>query len=88
VCRYCHQHKRLGHSGNGGIYNATATTSAARHLEVPRPGHNLTAPNKPDAVTDDSPIRRLLTSGEEVSQSVANQLLGFNIQRFRLAAVG
>jgi hypothetical protein len=23
-----------------------------------------------------------------VSQSVANQLLGFNIQRFRLAAVG
>jgi hypothetical protein len=55
---------------------------------VPRPGHNLTAPNKPNAVADNSPIYRLLTSGEEVSQSVANQLLGFNIQRFRLAAVG
>jgi hypothetical protein len=82
VARYAHGH------GNGGIYNATATTSAARHLELPRPGHNLTAPNKPDAIAEDSLICRLLTSGEGVSQSVANQLLGFNIQRFRLAAVG
>jgi hypothetical protein len=84
VCRYCHTHKfQPTH-----IYPTAATTAAGRHLREQRPGHGHVAPGKPRAAIYETPLRRMLKAGIPVSQAVANELGGFNNQRFRLAAVG
>jgi hypothetical protein len=89
VCRYCHEHKIIN-CGGGGIYGTTkAPSSAARHLEEKRRGHSYTAPNKATVVAQESALERALKDGKlRVSQAVANELSGFNTQRFRHAAVG
>ena len=89
VCRYCHKHK-LNNGGARGIYETTkAPSSAAHHLEEKRRGHGYTALNKPTTVSQESVLARVLKDGNfQVSQAVANELSSFNIQRFRLAAVG
>jgi hypothetical protein len=86
ICRFCHTHKYID-AGLGGVYPSAATTAAARHLCETRPGHGHTLPGKSRVITDSS-LRRMLQAGVSVSQAVANELSGFNIQRFRLAAVG
>lgn len=87
VCRYCHIHKYID-AGRGGVFPAAATTQAARHLCELRPGHIHQLPSKPRSVVNEGSIRSLFKSKVPVPQEVANELGNFNIQRFRLAAVG
>lgn len=87
VCRYCHILKFID-DGRGDVFASTATTAAARHLCESRPGHGHAIPSRAAAATTDSPLRRMLLAGIEVSQAVTNELNNFSIQRFRLAAVG
>lgn len=87
VCRYCHIHKYID-AGRGGVFPAAATAQAARHLCELRPGHSHQLPGKPRSVVNEGSIRSLFKSGVPVSQEVANELGHFDIQRFRLAAVG
>jgi hypothetical protein len=87
VCRYCHEHKFID-AGVTQVYETTRSTSAAqRHLGERRRGHGYQPPSKSTQSTSPSVLHRILT-GNRVSQTVANKLSGFNIQRFRLAAVG
>jgi hypothetical protein len=72
VCCYYYQYKRLSYSSNSSIYNAIAITLVAYYLKLPYPSYNLTAPNKPNAITSNSSIYYLLTSSKEVLQSVTN----------------
>jgi hypothetical protein len=87
VCRYCHIHKYIN-AGRGGVFPAAATTQAPRHLCELRPGHSYQLPSNPRSVVNEGSMRSLLKSGVPVPQEVANELGNFNIQRFRLAAVG
>ena len=86
VCRYCYDHKITPISG---IYETTrSTTAAARHLEEQKRGHGQNPPGKTAASTKVSWLERMLKqSNGNVSQTAANELLGFNTQRFRMAAV-
>jgi hypothetical protein len=88
ICRYCHKHK-VTDAGLGGIYETThSTSSAQRHLELPKRGHGHQAPNKTALVAKTTLIQHMLKdSNSSVLQRVANELAGFNTQRFRLAAV-
>lgn len=86
ICKFCHIHKYID-AGLAGVYPSAATTAAARHLCENRPGHSYAPPGK-SRVACDSPLRRMLITGVSVPQVVANELSNFNIQRFRLAAVG
>ncbi|KAI1559902.1 Dimer-Tnp-hAT domain containing protein, partial [Pyrenophora tritici-repentis] len=69
-----------------GIYETTLSTSSAqRHLELPKRGHGH---SKSAVAAKPTWLQRLLKDGNNsVSQKVANELAGFNTQRFRLAAV-
>ncbi|KAH7563688.1 Dimerhypothetical proteinTnphypothetical proteinhAT domainhypothetical proteincontaining protein [Bipolaris maydis] len=85
ICRFCYKQKFID-AGICCIYGTTRSTSAARrHLEEDKPGHGYKTPEKVDAEVLNT-IQAVLT-GNRVSQAVANELSGFNIQRFRLAAV-
>ena len=85
ICRFCYKQKFINASVCC-IYKTTRSTSAAqRHLEEDKPGHGYKTPKKVDAEVLNT-IQAVLT-GDRVSQAVANELSGFNIQRFRLAAV-
>jgi hypothetical protein len=86
VCRYCHQHKLID-AGVTKVYETTNSTSSAnRHLGESRRGHNHKPPYKAARSTAISVLQQVLT-GNRVSQSIANELSGFNTQRFRLDAV-
>jgi hypothetical protein len=86
VCRYCHERKIID-AGGGGIYETTRSTSTLqRHCEDRKRDHGHQAPDKLAVVPKESFLRRVLVGGK-VSQAVANELSGFNTQRFRLAAV-
>jgi len=87
VCKFCHVHKYIA-AGLPGVYLAAATTGAARHLEDMRPSHGHLRPGRAREGQQASPLRRMFNSGITVSQAIANELSNFNIQRFRLAAVG
>lgn len=81
VCRYCHKNYIPG-----GIYETTkSTSSAGQHCMGNARGHGLTPTGKA-APKPYSTLQRLLFTNQ-LSQSAANELSGFNIQRFRLAAV-
>jgi hypothetical protein len=82
VWRYCYQHKATD-TGRG-IYNTTASISAAaRHLADEKPGHSILAPGKTPKLKPESSVYSALMAGKlPVSQAVANQLSGFNNQRF------
>ncbi|KAI1522473.1 hypothetical protein PtrSN001C_011831 [Pyrenophora tritici-repentis] len=86
VCRYCYDHKMTPMSG---IYETTrSTTAAARHLEEQKRGHGQSPPSKTAASTKVSWLERMLKQNSgKVSQTAANELLGFNTQRFRMEAV-
>ena len=87
VCRFCHQHKYID-AGVTKVYETTNSTSSVhRHLAENRRGHNHQPPNKTGRLTAVSALQQVLTSNR-VSQKVANELSGFNTQRFRLNAVG
>lgn len=64
-----------------------STSTSQRHCEDQKRGHGHQAPGKLAVVAKESPLRRIL-AGAKVSQAVANELSGFSIHRFRLAAVG
>jgi hypothetical protein len=87
VFHYCYQHKYTD-IGRGIYYTSGACSAAARHLAEDKPGHRISAPNKPPIVKQDSVFSALKERKLPVSQAVANELGGFNIQRFRLEAVG
>jgi hypothetical protein len=72
-----------------GIYKTTRlTTVAARHLEGQKRGYGQNLPSKTAASTKVSWLERMLQqNSSKVSQTAANKLLGFNTQRFRIAAV-
>ncbi|KAI2484851.1 Dimer-Tnp-hAT domain containing protein [Pyrenophora tritici-repentis] len=86
VCRYCYDYKMTPMSG---IYETTrSTTAAARHLEEQKRGHGQSPPGKTAASTKVSWLERMLKQNSgKVSQTTANELLGFNTQRFRMEAV-
>lgn len=87
VCRYCHEHK-FTDAGVTQVYETTRSTSAAqRYLGERRRGYGYQPPSKSTQSISPSVLHQILT-GNRVSQTVANELSGFNIQRFRLAAVG
>jgi hypothetical protein len=87
VCRYCYIHKYIN-AGRSGVFPAAATIQAARHLCELQPGYSHQLPGKPRSVVNEGSIRSLFKSGVLVPHEVANELSNFNIQRFRLAAVG
>jgi hypothetical protein len=87
VCHYCYQHKYTD-IGRGIYYTLGACSAAAPRLAEDKPGHRITAPNKPPIVKQNSVSSALKDGKLPVSQSVANELGCFNIQRFRLTAVG
>ncbi|CAO2655096.1 Nn.00g101600.m01.CDS01 [Neocucurbitaria sp. VM-36] len=79
VCRHCYEHK---YTDTGvGIYETTLSTSSAqRHLELPKRGHGH---SKSAVAAKPTWLQRLLKDGNNsVSQKVANELAGFNTQRF------
>ena len=86
ICNFCHIHKYID-ARLAGVYPSAATTAAARHLCENRPGHGRTPPGE-SRVACDIPLRRMLMGGVSVPQVIANELSNFNVQRFRLAAVG
>ncbi|KAI1522457.1 hypothetical protein PtrSN002B_012190 [Pyrenophora tritici-repentis] len=75
VCRYCYEHK---YTDTGvGIYETTLSTSSAqRHLELPKRGHGH---SKSAVAAKPTWLQRLLKDGNNsVSQKVANEIAGFN----------
>jgi hypothetical protein len=89
VCRYCHQRKVID-AGGGDLYETTTSTStSARHLEQRQRGHGHLAPSKArlTKVVDGSLCAILKNGKIEVTQAVANELLGFHCQDFCVAAV-
>ena len=86
VCRYCHQHKYID-AGAAKVYETTNSTSSVhRHLAENKRGHGHHPPNKAARSTTISALQQILT-GHQVTQKIANELSGFNTQRFRLDAV-
>jgi hypothetical protein len=86
VCRYCYNHKM---TLMGGIYETTySSTAAAQHLEEQKRGHGQNPPGKTAASTKVRWLELMLKQNSgEVLQTAANELLGFNTQRFQMAAV-
>jgi hypothetical protein len=83
ICHHCHKHK-LTDIGKG-IYNTTsACTSAKRHLAEDKPGHRIFPPGKQP---QGSVFAQLQRASVPISQAVANQINGFNNQRFRYAVI-
>ena len=90
VCHWCFQH-RATDTGRGIFSTTSSISAAARHLAEKRTGHNIKKLGAPpsDEELEQQSIYHALKAGKlPVSQAVANKLAGFNIQRFRLAAVG
>jgi hypothetical protein len=88
VCHYCYHHK-FTDIGRGIYYTTGAISATLRHLAENKIGHNIVAPGKTAISTPAAGVYSALLAGKlPVSQAVANQLSGFNIQSFRLAAVG
>jgi hypothetical protein len=86
ICRAYHLSKHLNITGEGAADTTLATSSAAKHL---RSKHRVTM-NGIEPWTLHKGQRSLAMvagSGVKVSQSVANEIGHFNVQRFRLAAV-
>jgi hypothetical protein len=89
ICRYYHQRKVIDASGSGLYETTTSTSTSARHLKQQKRGHGHLAPGKArlTKVVDGS-LRAIIKNGKiKVTQAVANELLGFNCQDFRVAAV-
>jgi hypothetical protein len=86
ICRACHLSKRLDITGKGAADTTLATCSAAKHLgskhRITRNGIEPWALHKGQQL-----LAMVAGSSIKVSQSVANEIGYFNIQRFRLAAV-
>ena len=87
ICRYCFQHRAL--DINGGIAEVTkATSSASAHLALNKPGHRIsktgTIPHREEGQLT---IAMAVARGVDVSQSAANALGNFDVQRFRLSAI-
>jgi hypothetical protein len=60
-----------------------STTAVARHLEEQKHGHGQNPPGKTAASTKVSWLERMLKQNSgKVSQTAADELLGFNTQRF------
>ena len=91
ICKYCHTHKIID-CGGAGQYDITrATSAAAGHLKANTRGHGY---DKNGKITFESKKRQrtvlesLQVEGYEVSQAVANELIGgFNATRFRQLAI-
>ena len=90
VCLYCHQW-RLIDCGGPGRYEVTTSTSAAiNHLSKFTPGHGFSEAGKLQQQQPNGQltIRDALKSGVKLSQEAVNELGHFNVQGFRMAAVG
>jgi hypothetical protein len=75
VCRHCYEHK---YTDTGvGIYETTLSTSSAqRHLELPKRGHGH---SKSAVAAKPTWLQRMLKDGNNsVSQKVVNEFAGFN----------
>ncbi|KAI1592464.1 hypothetical protein PtrCC142_011602 [Pyrenophora tritici-repentis] len=75
VCRYCYEHKYTDTGVR--IYKTTLLTSSAqRHLELPKRGYSY---SKSAVAAKPTWLQRLLKDGNNsVSQKVANEIAGFN----------
>jgi hypothetical protein len=87
ICRYCFQHRAL--DINGGVVEVTkATSSASAHLALNKPGHRI---SKTGTISHREEgqltIAMAVACGVDVSQSAANALGNFDVQRFRLSAI-
>jgi hypothetical protein len=86
VCKYCHIHKATSVI----IDCSKATSSAAAHLAQSIKGHNLcrTGSITPQKLLDRQlSLRQALNGSFKVSQSAANAIGNFNVQRFRYVLV-
>ena len=87
VCHICFRSKATDFGR--GIFHTTSSISAAEHhLANEKVGHGIVAPGKTPKMRLESSVYSALQAGKPLAQAVANQLSGFNIQQFRLAAVG
>lgn len=86
MCKYCYIHR----APSVIIDCSKATSSAAAHLAQPIKGHNLcrtgsiTTPKRPIGQLS---LREAINGGFEISQSTANAIGNFDVQRFRHALV-
>lgn len=90
VCKYCHEHKIIDAGGSGLFDVSNATSAASTHLGQNVRGHGYHKDGKKLFKVFEGRQRSLaqmLSSSVEVSQAAANAIGGFNVQRFRLAAV-
>jgi hypothetical protein len=79
LCKYCHIHKNPVML----IDVTQATTSAVTHLGHPIQGHNLTYMGvKTTVARGQLSLREALHGGFKVSQSAANAMGNFDVQRF------
>jgi hypothetical protein len=88
ICRYCHQHKIIDSGGPGAYDVSSATSAAATHFGQNKRGHNLTKNGvKQPLQGGRGTIKQIIAASVKVPQDVANELGGFDQQRFRLVAV-
>ena len=89
MCKYCHQHKLINIGGSGIFEVTRATSLAAAHLSLNTRGHGYIKDGLKSIVLPSGQLsmRQAIERGIPISQRVATAIGGFNIQRFRLAAV-
>jgi hypothetical protein len=90
VCKCCHEHKIIDAGGSGLFDVSSATSAASAHLGQNTRGHGYHKDGKKLFKLFEGgqqSLAQMLSSGVEVSQAAANAMGGFNVQRFRLAAV-
>jgi hypothetical protein len=85
ICYYCYKHK-FTLTGRGVHDTSQSLSAPARHLGEEKKGYNLLPPSKRTmAPRKETTLDRVM--GKGCSQAAANELGGFNVQEFRLAAV-
>jgi hypothetical protein len=85
TCHNCYKHK-FTTFGRGVHDVSQSPSSPARHPAEDKKGYGLKPPSKRTvALPKETTLDRALQNG--ASQAIANELGGFNIQQFRLAAV-
>lgn len=90
ICRHCHQQKVIDAGGQGKYEVTLSTSTAAAHLQSNRRGHNYTpsGQQRPHLPRGQRTLKGLTVNGIKIPQDVGNAIGNFNVQAFRLAAVG
>jgi hypothetical protein len=86
ICHLCYKSKHT-FIGSGVLDVSSSPSSPARHLRDPKYGHAILPPKDRTTVAPYKETLLDLAIAKGCTQAVANKIVGFNVQEFRLAAV-